>query len=560
LGFQAGQYISTGDKNIDIGSPGVAGDNNTIRVGEQGTQTSTYVAGIYDTSADASWLGVYVDSNGHLGARATGVGGSGVTSVTGSQHITANPTTGDVVVGSDATPLDTFGAIVSRDGNGSFNAMNIALGSAVNSPSQTGVVNLPTTTASGGMITLGGTRVLHAYGIENFFGGASSGNFTLTGGYNTGLGYRALASDTTGQFNTGVGAQALPANTTGDGNTAIGYGALTLNVSGSHNTANGQSALGNNTIGSCNTADGGEALFSNSSGSDNTANGYWALFLNTDGSGNTANGKEALMSNAGGSENSATGHRALFVNTTGRNNAAHGASALYANASGSWNTANGSEALYYNTSGNYNIALGYQAGDNLTTGDNNIDIGNQGVAAEANTIRIGSGQAATYIAGISGVTISPSGGAVYINANGQLGTVNSSRRFKEAIQDMASQSDILLSLRPVTFHYKPDLDPQATPQFGLIAEEVEKVAPQLVLRDAKGEVLSVRYEQINAMLLNEFLKQHRTVEEQSGEIQNLKHQNDSLEKRLNELEKAVARIAEKSGATFALDSKATENK
>jgi len=157
----------------------------------------------------------------------------------------------------------------------------------------------------------------------------------------------------------------------------------------------------------------------------------------------------------------------------------------------------------------------------ITTGSSNIDIGNQGATGESGTIRIGTSQAATFVAGIYGVTISPSGSAVYVNANGQLGTVNSSRRFKEAIQNMGDQSDVLLSLRPVAFRYKPDLDPQGTPQFGLIAEEVENVAPELVLRDAKGEISSVRYEQVNAMLLNEFLKEHRKVEQLESRLEKL---------------------------------------
>ena len=192
--------------------------------------------------------------------------------------------------------------------------------------------------------------------------------------------------------------------------------------------------------------------------------------------------------------------------------------------------------------------MGSGAGYNITSGIDNIDIFDEGNSGDNGVIRIGTPavQTKTFIAGISGVTISPSGGAVYVNANGQLGTVNSSRRFKEAIQDMAGQSDILLSLRPVSFHYKPDLDPERTLQYGLIAEEVEQVAPQLVLRDAKGEVLSVRYEQINAMLLNEFLKEHRTVEEQNAEIETLKEKSakvDSLEKRLAELEQMVQSLA-----------------
>ena len=321
------------------------------------------------------------------------------------------------------------------------------------------------------MLFRSGISFLHGFGTHNTFVGPNAGNFTMSGGGNTANGFQALYSNTTGYYNTANGVYALQNNTNGYQNTANGFYALQNNTSGNYNTANGMQALQDNT-----------------SGGGNTANGAFTLTYNTNGANNTANGAYALQNN-----------------TSGNNN-----------------TANGMQALLKNTSGNNNIALGLNAGENLTTGDNNIDIGNQGNAGEANVIRIGSGQTAAYIAGISGVTISPSGGAVYVNANGQLGTVNSSRRFKEAIQDMASQSDVLLSLRPVAFHYKPDLDPQRTPQYGLIAEEVEQVAPQLVLQDAKGEVLSVRYEQINAMLLNEFLKEHRTVEAQRNEIQDLK--------------------------------------
>jgi len=153
-------------------------------------------------------------------------------------------------------------------------------------------------------------------------------------------------------------------------------------------------------------------------------------------------------------------------------------------------------------------------------------------------------QTNTFIAGISGVTISPSGGAVYVNANGQLGTVNSSRRFKEAIEDMAGQSDVLLSLRPVCFHYKPEYDSRLTPQYGLIAEEVEQVAPQLVLRDAQGEILSVRYEQINAMLLNEFQKEHRTVADQAAKIGKQDAEIQQLRQSVVELKELVAKLAQ----------------
>src|ERR1700676_3083906 len=178
------------------------------------------------------------------------------------------------------------------------------------------------------------------------------------------------------------------------------------------------------------------------------------------------------------------------------------------------NTANGVEALLNNTTGIGNIALGVSAGSNLTTGSNNIDIGNQGVAAEANTIRIGTAgnQTATFIAGIYGVNEGGTPAAVYINSNGQLGTMSSSRRFKKEIKPMDQTSQAILGLQPVTFQYKSD--PTGTAQFGLIAEEVAQMDPDLVVRDAQGEIYSVRYEAVNAMLLNEFLKEHRTVEEQ----------------------------------------------
>ena len=179
------------------------------------------------------------------------------------------------------------------------------------------------------------------------------------------------------------------------------------------------------------------------------------------------------------------------------------------------NTANGVDALLNNTTGVLNIALGAGAGQNLTTGNNNIDIGNEGAAADTNTIRIGAVgvQAATFIAGIYGVNEGGTITAVYINGNGQLGTQAppSSRRFKKEIKPMDQTSEAILALKPVTFQYKSDT--KGTPQFGLIAEEVAEVNPDLVVRDAQGEIYSVRYEAVNAMLLNEFLKEHRTVQE-----------------------------------------------
>jgi len=248
---------------------------------------------------------------------------------------------------------------------------------------------------------------------------------------------------------------------------------------------------------------------------------------------NTAEGDTALFSLTTGTDNTATGFAALNANTTGFNNTATGRTALFQNTTGNFNTATGVVALQGNTTGNLNTALGEAAGQNLTAGDNNIDIGNLGVAAEANTIRIGTQTAgtdvfgaahpvhtATFIAGISGAGVM--GMAVKVNAAGQLGVGPSSQRFKEEIKPMDKASEAILALKPVTFRYKKEIDPDRTPEFGLVAEDVEKVNPDLVLRDKEGKPYTVRYEAVNAMLLNEFLKEHRKNDEQGRDIQEQK--------------------------------------
>jgi hypothetical protein len=280
-------------------------------------------------------------------------------------------------------------------------------------------------------------------------------------------------------------------------------------------------ALKFNTTGYENTADGVFALASNTTGNDNTADGFVALANNTTGHENTATGDAALYGNLTGNDNTANGNFALASNTTGSNNTAIGVGALNSNTTGESNTASGIAALNSNTTGGNNIALGNGAGLNLTTGSNNIDIGNlnpssfisSDVAGEANTIRIGNPtvQSATFIAGISGVPIA--GAPVVVNANGQLGVAASSARFKDQIKPMNSTSEGILALKPVTFHYKNEIDPKGAPQFGLIAEEVAKVNPDLVARDANGKVYTVRYDAVNAMLLNEFIKEHQQVQE-----------------------------------------------
>ena len=300
--------------------------------------------------------------------------------------------------------------------------------------------------------------------------------------FNTSLGIDALVLNSGGSYNTAIGDSPLQSNTMGNDDTATGAYALQGNTTGNDNTAHGYKTLYSNTIGSRNVATGASALYSNQTGSDNTATGVNALYFNT-GNYNTAHGYQALESDTTGTNNTASGLNALNLNTTGSYNAAHGAYALYNDTAG-YNTADGYQALYKNTVGNHNIALGYNAGYSLTTGSNNIDIGNSGLAAEANTIRIGTvrSQTNTYIAGISGVTVA-GGVGVIVDTNGHLGTVVSSERFKDAIKPMDKASEAILALKPVTFHYKKELDSEGIPQFGLVAEDVEKVNGDLIARD-----------------------------------------------------------------------------
>jgi hypothetical protein len=333
------------------------------------------------------------------------------------------------------------------------------------------------------------------------------------GGYpggNTAEGQNALFTLTTGEFNTAVGFFALDSNTTGSFNTALGAGTLFANTVSS-NTAVGAGALLSNTIGSSNTANGAFALLSNTTGLTNVANGYQALFSNTTGGKNTAIGTGALFSNTVGGENTATGLGALAANTTGVDNTANGLNALVANMTGSGNTAIGSGALGFSTTGHGNTALGDGAGSSVTTASNVISIGSNG----ANVTN------SCFIGNIRGITTANNDAVqVMIDSAGQLGTVSSSRRYKTDIKPMDKGSESILALKPVSFRYKAHKD--ATPQFGLIAEQVAEVNPDLVVRDKNGEIYTVRYDAVNAMLLNEFLKEHRKVEEQQATIAQLK--------------------------------------
>ena len=300
-------------------------------------------------------------------------------------------------------------------------------------------------------------------------------------------------------FNTALGDDTLLSNT-GFSNTAMGFNALFSNTSGHSNTAHGVDALYSNTTGYQNIAVGG-ALYSNTTGSDNIAIGYSALYSNDSGWGNIAIGSFALYFNTG-IGNTACGYNAFSFNTTGSGNTACGYNALG------------------NTGGDNNIALGNSAGSSVSSGSNNIEIGNVGVSGDSKTIRIGTKQIHrnTYVAAISGVTV-PTGVAVIVDRTGHLGTTTSSARYKEAIKPMDEASEAILGLKPVTFRYKHELDPNGVPQFGLVAEEVEKVNPDLVARDEQGKPYTVRYDAVNAMLLNEFLKEHRAFTEEQRRVQ-----------------------------------------
>lgn len=349
-------------------------------------------------------------------------------------------------------------------------------------------------------------------------------------GQNTAEGEDALFSLTTGENNTAVGYHALYSITDSSENTAIGWEALMSETNGP-NTAVGSYVLANNTTGYNNTAVGG--LYSNTTGHDNTSFGN-ALGFNTTGSFNTAIGHAAL-SNDNGDSNCAFGETAMGYLATGSQNVAIGESALTDGKD--QNVAVGYQALEESTS-SHNIGIGAQAGLNLKGGAGNIMIGNTGSKNDVNRIRIGDVQVATYIAGISGKTVAD-GVTVLIGPDGQLGTLNSSARYKDQIEPMGGSSEVILGLQPVRFHYKPEFDPAGIPQFGLVAEQVEETAPELVARDTTGKAYSVRYEAVNAMLLNEFQKEHRNAQARGAIIQEQKERIAQLEAALKNLQLSV---------------------
>ena len=336
---------------------------------------------------------------------------------------------------------------------------------------------------------------------------------------NTAIGRGALVSNTVGDKNTAIGVNALTSNTEGDRNTATGFQSLFRNRTGRHNTANGDDALFSNSEGSFNAANGTGALTSNTVGNRNTASGAFALRANSTGNFNSASGASALLLNTEGSDNTASGASALRENTSGNNNTASGRSALFSNTKGNDNTASGAFALYASTTGSDNIAIGGGAGSSLVTGDNNIYVGNSGETEESNFIRIGNlGHANAFIAGVQLVPAS-------------------SRQFKQDIHDMDRASTDLMRLRPVTFRYKKEHDfAEGRLQYGLVAEEVAEVYPELVVHDDTGQAKTVEYQKLPAMLLNELQKQHQQIQEQKEQVQEQQARIQSLMERVTLLE------------------------
>jgi hypothetical protein len=348
------------------------------------------------------------------------------------------------------------------------------------------------------------------------------------GSDNTAVGAAALENNNA-DGNTATGAFALFANMAGNHNAAFGDTALVFNMNSFNNTAVGAEALFNNDVTNAatannNTAVGWRALRDNTNAGSNTAVGSLALRNNDDtgngtATGNTAVGFGALFSNTDGGSNTAVGSNALAGNDTGNSNTAVGVAALPVNVSGIENTAVGGAALFTNVDGSHNIAVGQAALSNNTGGSNNIAVGEfagLAVTTSNNVIAIGvQGQDISDSCFIGNIfnAMAPSGSAVFIDANNRLGTITSSKRFKEDIKPIGKSSEALLELKPVTFRYKKEIDPAARSQFGLVAEEVEKVNPDLVVRDKEGKPYSVRYDQINAMLLNEFLKEHHQMQD-----------------------------------------------
>ncbi|MEO8133962.1 MAG: tail fiber domain-containing protein [Betaproteobacteria bacterium] len=537
VGLAAGNLTMTGNSNTVIGVDAFGANTTGSQNTASGRNTLAFnTQGSFNTATGA-------------GALLSNTTGSNNTA-SGANALLSNNTGHDnAAAGMNALTANTTGYYNTASGGGALGSntvgfQNTAVGAAAlfsnidgNSNTATGFQALNDNT-NGSANTATGYQALfnNMTGTQNTAAGIFALRNNTTGRQNTATGVNALASNN-GDGNTATGNDALRSNTGGFANTASGAAALYSNTSGGANTASGAGALRANTIGEHNTATGEAALWSNVDGSNNTASGELALYYNTSGNFNTAAGQGSLLNNTTGNDNTATGAGALFGNQVGFENTAHGFRALNDNNDGNFNTAVGSGtlqrnnhgtantalgagALASNTSGSSNIALGNGAGFLLTTGDNNIYIGHEGgYFGESGTIRIGDSlfQSSIYLGGVPNVgTITP----LCIFFDGSLtGCSPSVRRLKDDIADMGTSTSRLLKLRPVTFHYKAS--EKALPrglQYGLIAEEVAVVYPELAARSNDGEIQGVMYQFLPPMLLNEYQKQQHTIEAQTTEL------------------------------------------
>ena len=492
-------------------------------------------------SSSGTGIGIKSSSSGTSGtglrALATATSGTttGVSAYVASAAGTAgvfNNAAGGKIFSGQNNGVEKF----SVDGSGSVVSVNAVTGKILNSTT---------------VFQIGGQGVL-GIGMPidmNLFAGQNAGaaNVSGSGQDNTFLGSNAGQHNTVGYSNSFVGANAGLSNTGGLYNTFVGASAGYYQTGGTSNTFLGFSSGHYTTNGEFNTFVGDRAGLDNTTGGNNTAIGYQSGFDMSTSSNNTFLGYESGYNN-GADHNVFVGSQTGFANTTGTPNVFVGASAGQGNTSGNNNTFLGDHAGSQNTTGSGNTFVGTSAGTHNSDGSGDVYIGNQGPnPGESNTIRIGDMQTAAYVAGIYGAT-STSGAVVYVNSSGRLGTMLSSQRFKEQVQDMGDSTNALMKLRPVTFLYKPEYsDGPRTLQYGLIAEEVARVYPELVAYDKDGQALTVRYQYLDTMLLNEVQKEYRRAESEAGVIatqqQEIKAQADKigeLEQRLLRLESMMA--------------------
>ena len=506
-----------------------------------------------DLSASTHTHALPGTGNTGVGASALSVNAGSNNTAMGSSALAANTTANkNTAVGATALNANTTGN------------SNTAMGANALLSNTTGLQNTAVgrdalLLNNGSNNTAVGTSALDANtsGSENIALGVGALGSNTTAFFNTAVGSHALMLNSTGAGNTAVGANALQNNTTAFNNAAVGFHALLLNTTGTNNTAVGSEALGSNTTANNNTAVGRFALAANttgfentavgasallsSTGNTNTALGAFALDANTSGSSNTAVGRNALGANLTASDNTAIGTDSLLVSSAAGNTGV-GAYVLIANTSGASNTAVGIGALFNNTTGSNNIALGANAGANTTTGSNNTYIGNVGVAGEANTIRIGTGlETRAFISGVRAATTGVNDAIpVLIDSAGQLGTVSSTRRAKEDIRDMGGASAGLFRLRPVLFRYRQPMADGSKPlQYGLIAEEVAGVMPELVVYGPDGLPQTVQYHVLPALLLNELQRQQKHLDQQTAELAELRARLEKQDAELAELKTAL---------------------